>query len=519
MAQESSRSGLYATRCENCSICPQKCDGMRPKCQQCSRSSSLNDSNLPFAEQIANVEARIKELEPSKKTPSNIVLNNPHRRPSGHSGPFAGSSHLPVSTSEISTVKLNALIHNFLHHSSQFGFFLNVLNFREAAMGRGGQRIAPVLLHVVQLWAVHISGSDEFTSHEARYLSRALRTAADALSETHYNTVIHSIQAKVLLANYFFSTTRFLEGKYHLSAAVSLVISSGLHRLGSAASANSSGPARRVLSPPRNAIEEGERISAFWAVLTLNNCWMTADGSPSNISYTDPNARIDTPWPMDIDGPGVHTQLLASSSTGTVTNFLSNRPDGGSSKSAFHAKAAILFEQASRVASQYHPSMNNKREFYASFNSIDTVIERFKLNLPTVQMHSSREMVVIHGLAHVATIQLHNPFVFDDQASRLRVLDSARAVVAYLAQVPLNEYVYIDPIMGPHTLQTLWMATCQAFVSELLRFKKHLPPSTRPASPEERSLVDAIETVFAAMSVFAPTYSQLIAMRQGYRGS
>ncbi|KAJ7625251.1 hypothetical protein DFH06DRAFT_1103978 [Mycena polygramma] len=544
------------------SICPQKCDGTRPKCHQCSRSSSLNDCEYADAgpsraqmleEQIANVEARIQELEPPRTISSNIVLNNPHRRPSGPSrlcslcplilhriiGNFYRQVGCPVSCQPLhNQVELNffpSSIHNFLHHSSQFGFFLNVLNFREAAMGRGGQRIAPVLLHVVQLWAVHLSGSDEFTSHEGRYLSRALRTTADALSETQRNTVIHSIQAKVLLANYFFSTTRFLEGKYHLSAAVSLVISSGLHRIRSAASARTSGPACRVLPPPRDAIEEGERISAFWAVLTLNNCWMTADGSPSNISYTDPGARIDTPWPLDIDGP-VQNQLLANPSTGTVNNFLANRPDSGTSKSAFHAKAAILFEQASRVASQYHPNMNNKREFYASFNSIDTVIERFKLSLPTVQMHSSREMVVIHGLAHVATIQLHNPFVVDNQASRLRVLDSARAVVAYLAQVPLNEYGYINPIMG-----TLWMATCQAFVSELLRFKRHLPPSTRPASAEERSLVDAIETVLAAMSVFAPNCqlmslcipsdiarhstdtvpvdSQLIAMRQMYRGS
>jgi hypothetical protein len=271
-------------------------------------------------------------------------------------------------------------IHNFLHHSSQFGFFLNVHNFREAALGRSGSRPTAVLLDVVNLWAIHLSASEEFTAYEPRYLSRALRTAVDALSGTHHHhTILHSIQAAVLLAHYFLRNTRFLEGKYHLSAAVSLVLSSGLHRIRSAdayAAGGPLGPAFRRLAPPRDAVEEAERVGAFWTVLTLNNCWTTADGSPSNISYTVPDARIDTPWPLDINAPGVHVrqgriylihqaeadaestqnQVLPDSSIGTVTTFLANLPDGRVSVAAMHAKAAILFEQASRLASQYRPS-------------------------------------------------------------------------------------------------------------------------------------------------------------------
>jgi hypothetical protein len=52
-------------------------------------------------------------------------------------------------------------------------------------------------------------------------------------------------------------------------------------------------------------MEEYERVNAFWAVLTMKNCWTTADGSPSNISYTVPDARIDTPWPADINDRGL----------------------------------------------------------------------------------------------------------------------------------------------------------------------------------------------------------------------
>lgn len=199
-----------------------------------------------------------------------------------------------------------------MQHSSQFGFFLNVRRFKDAAKGRSGQRPADVLLDVVHLWAIHLSGSDEFIVYEASYLSRALRTAANALSGTHSSsTVLHSIQAFILLSYYFLQNTRFLEGKYHLSAAVSLVISSGLHRIRSADSRSLSPPFRTTrMSPPRDAVEEAERINAFWAVLTLNNCLTTADGSPSNISYTEPDSRIDTPWPLDINAPGLQVSVV-----------------------------------------------------------------------------------------------------------------------------------------------------------------------------------------------------------------
>ncbi|KAF7374246.1 Fungal-trans domain-containing protein [Mycena sanguinolenta] len=389
-------------------------------------------------------------------------------------------------------------------------------------LGQSGQRPAAGLLDVVYLWAIHLSGSEEFITDEAGYLSRALRTAAEALSGTHANTVIHGIQTEVLLANYFLRNTRFLEGKYHLSAAVSLVISSGLHRIrsgDSAALGGPLGPAFHSLTPPRDIIDECERINALWTVLTMNNCWTTADGSPSNILYTDSQARIDTPWPLDINALDLNQKhALPHSSVGTVSNFLANVPDSGLSEAALHAKAAILFEQASRLASQYRPNMNNEQlsQFYLSFNSIDSLIEGFKVNIPSVQLHSTREMLVARSLAHVATIQLHNPFVVENEASRLHALGAARAVVADLVRAPVNDYLYVDPIMG-----TLLMATCQVFVTELGRLKSHRPRTlTSVISQEERSIMDAVDSVLAVMNVFAPgcrlMASQLITMQQLY---
>ncbi|KAJ7328715.1 hypothetical protein DFH08DRAFT_1023010 [Mycena albidolilacea] len=531
-------------------IHPQKCDGERPKCGPCRRSIGFRDCEYVeegptptqrLEEQIAVLEARIQELEtekqlqtvlsphhPSADRQSSDFLQAPSWRGSSvhvslaHSEPSSGrSSPSTMRSNRIPLVELEPLVQNFLHHSSQFGFFLHVQKFREAIMGQSKDALlAAGLPDVVYLWAIHLSGSKELIAHEATYLSHALRATADTLSGQHHNTVLHSIQSEVLISLYFMRNMRFLEGKYHLSAAVSLVISCGLHRIrtmDSYAMGGPLGPAFHSLPPPRNAIEECERIGALWTVLTMNDCWTTADGSPSNISYSVPDARIDTPWPLDIDAVDLQIQTLPDSSLGTVTTFLENLPDSGVSEAALHAKAAILFEQASRLAAQYSPKILVNKEqlnqFYLSFNSIDDLIEGFKLRIPTVQ---SRKMLVIHSLVHVATIQLHNPFIADNDASRFRVLGSARAIVTDLVQAPVNEFVYIDPIMG-----TLLMATCQVFVTELGRLKRHRPFDS-PVTGEERSLMAAVDNVLAVMNIFSPgcrlMNSQLITMQQLYQG-
>jgi hypothetical protein len=134
-----------------------------------------------------------------------------------------------------------------------------------------------------------------------------------------------------------------------------------------------------------------------------------------------------------------------------------------------------------------------------------------------------RDLLVIHSLAHVATIQLHNPFVGDVDASRVRALDAARAVVARLAQMPVREFGYINPIMGVRpaffscpnarryssilkTFQTLLMATCQVFLAELARVRRRhrsLNAINSNIPQEERALREAINTVLGVMGVFA----------------
>ncbi|KAJ6542916.1 hypothetical protein B0H19DRAFT_1076943 [Mycena capillaripes] len=129
-----------------------------------------------------------------------------------------------------------------------------------------------------------------------------------------------------------------------------------------------------------------------------------------------PEFRIDTPWPLDINAPGFH--VLPGPNIGTITTFLANQPDG-------------------RALGVTVPS-----------HSIDTLIEGFKTILLTFHLDSWSSSAA----AHVATIQLHNSFIVEAEASQLRVGTGGRGRVC----------VY-QPYNGD-----LVMAACQVWVAELV---------------------------------------------------
>jgi hypothetical protein len=57
-----------------------------------------------------------------------------------------------------------------------------------------------------------------------------------------------------------------------------------------------------TLQEPRDQIEEGERINAFWAVFLMDRCLAVAFGPPLVISDMDaPGMQIDTPWPLEME--------------------------------------------------------------------------------------------------------------------------------------------------------------------------------------------------------------------------
>ncbi|KAJ7918524.1 hypothetical protein B0H13DRAFT_2269065 [Mycena leptocephala] len=455
--------------CFNCRRRKVKCDAKKPICTPCVQfvGGGLHDCEYTesgpaqsqvLEEQISIIESRIQELEQPKEMRTLVGLHNPyqsgHRRTSSEPqfGAFAPSPS--TSTSHLSSNPghkphsidfFQALISNFMRYGSQIGFFLDPQLFEAVSRGAAPSQVAsPALLDTVYLWGAHLSRSDKLSVHETSFLSDALRSTAASLANARCTkAILQTIQAEILLAQYFFRNARILEGKYHGSAAVSITLSSGLHKIRSA-DVRDSVRTTAGLSPTAN---EGERINAFWAALTLNNCWFTADGSPRDVSYS----VVDTPWPLGI-------------------------------------------EAYSEVHAEAHISHRSPNTFSSEFSTLDGVIEALKQMLPPVQPNGTESLLlVIHTLAHVATIQLHNPFCLNSGGSRARAGSAAMAVVGLLRQANLRNLGYIDAIVG-----TLWTAACQVFITELSR-ARYSPGGAKNV----QQLCEAVETLLAAMSLFS----------------
>jgi len=531
--------------CINCRRRKIKCDGTKPVCGPCTRSSETfrdceySDSGFTrtqlLEEQIAMLEARLEQLECPES--ESLTLHNPYGNfqasssslpqsdtPEESLSPSTSSNPTVSTPEELPPILHQALLHTFLHHCSEFGFFLDVTRFTNAAMGITDQRLSPALLNTAYLWGAHLSRSMEISGSEIAFASRALQSTAQALSGDHSQGVVQCIQAEVLLALYFFRNARVLEGKYHTSAAVSLVLSAGLHKLRTTESHSSGllfGPAGPILGPPADAIEEGERINAFWTVLILNNCWTTADASPSNISYGAPGSRVDTPWPREITA--YSQSSLSNTGSHTIQKFLANNWDDGTSTLALHAKASILFEQSARFVRQYHQDMSPQEngQFYAAFTSLDNLLIKFTDELPSIQSLGAqggltRTLMIIHTLVHVAAIQLHNPFIVEYPASQARFVASASSIVQLINDSDIGQFPSINPIIGP-----LWAATCRALIVEVSRYRtSHLTEFSFQEIQDESNLVASIETVMHAMSIFASSChlmeSQLSQVRNLY---
>ncbi|KAJ6565890.1 hypothetical protein DFH09DRAFT_1363659 [Mycena vulgaris] len=525
--------------CINCRRRKIKCDGDKPMCGPCSRysvafgdceySETGASSGQMLEEQISVLQARIEELEkpkgqrlnlsiprasgsrgypvsPTQISPSNTMALGPLlnyfylQQTSGTSINQAASDSMPT---ELPFIVLQALVHNFLHNATCFGFFLDAQAFHDAVTSPNGRNLPPVLLNVMFLWGVHLSQDARITVYESAFLAHALRSTAGSLTGSHPRTVLHSVQASVLLAYYFIRNARFLEGKYHTSAAVSIVVSAGLHRIRGVY--GGAPPTAEALPPPTDPLEEGERINAFWSVLTLNNCWAGMDGSPSNIAYGAGGVKIDTPWPLETRNYRPH--LLPRHSSDTIARFLGDVPDDATYATALHAKAAILFESATRLSARYRANGISRND--PEFGGLDRKIDAFTAALPAIQ---SKALLVVHTLAHCASIQLHNPLIKDHASARAKALASARAVVDILVKTDIPKVGLVDPVLAP-----LWASTCLVFIAEIRRRR------AQGAASQTQSMVDSLNIVIAAMQIFATQCrlmtAQLESVRQAYNAA
>ncbi|KAJ7263142.1 hypothetical protein B0H12DRAFT_1012430 [Mycena haematopus] len=453
--------------CFSCRRRKMRCDGVHPICGQCKRARRDEDCEYTHGqkrakvqillESISQVESRIYELEhPHLNHQPAVPLQRPYQQGA------AGPSHQTDSTAwamqkEPSHDMVRQLVDLFLAYSSEFGFFLNASRFRNSALlGQPvGHQVRPsqALLWAVYLCGLRFSKQPQLIAQEPVFLARALNLATNGLSGNHPQKVMHNLQAEILLAYYLFASGRFLEGKYHAASAVSLGLSSGLHMIRSANSPSS------TLPPAQDAIEEGERIHACWALMTLDKSWAVVLGENPHLDHQQQNLTVDTPWPLEMDGYEKGRLSRTALYSNTLHKFVNGIPtsDTGMSTIAMFSKASILWQRADSLVRNLRPDMLRSQlsAFQESFAALDGLVDNFRAALvppncishPTPAM--TRALVVAHSIAHTATIRLQTipPLRVDPKARQKRLL-AATTVLNIIVSVPLQHLSFINPIMG-----------------------------------------------------------------------
>ncbi|KAJ7647956.1 hypothetical protein FB45DRAFT_860984 [Roridomyces roridus] len=318
----------------------QRCDGVKPICGPC-RTNPQDDpceySDGPtrsrtkvLEDTVSRLEARLHELEhPNDYTPS-ITLFDPYRQ--FNSSPYHTQNKLSLSPPPLDPADFTSLpsspqsspdsMHNyvplnvygphqsplglfdshslrrshdldygppidfilipkFLDHAPEFGFFLDKERLMHSMRLPDRSKPSAALLYAMQLWGAHLSSD---IRREDYFKRKALQSAA---TELHISSLfLHTLQAKVLLGYFFFRTGALLAARAHTAAAFALAIGVGLHRIRSSPDSQTHtwvdpGTGKGVsLPPPRDAVEEGERINAFWAVFVLQkNLGMALDAA------------------------------------------------------------------------------------------------------------------------------------------------------------------------------------------------------------------------------------------------
>ncbi|KAJ7763051.1 Zn(2)-Cys(6) binuclear cluster domain-containing protein [Mycena metata] len=482
--------------CINCRHLKIKCDGVRPVCGQCARvpkddPCEFTDTMSRTQELESTVErlqSRLNELQgvagPSnhghaRRSPFNgssgsdasPTFPNFSSRP--HSAPSSSSSFLDFQ--EPPLVVIQRLLQTFLPHATQFGFFLDLQRFSDAALlpfpFGDERRPSPALLCVVYLYGVHLSRSQPLLASEPVFLKCAQQNISTAISvHTHPMHILHTIQAQVLLSTYLFRTKRFLEAEFHANGAATLALGYQLHKIRSARP--NTPPLLGVPTlleevyptPPADAIEEGERIRAFWAVASLQSNLNIALGAASGafcILEAPGGAAIDTPWPLELADYEAGAMPPGYSGQESIRHFLTDDSfPRHSPPSMFHAKASVLLYRAARLGASWSPSFQPQEHaaYTTSYTWLDRRITQFWESLPPIYTlyttasasASGRTLVLAHALVAAAAIKLNRPACSASAEAQTKCIDAARAILSVFgdASDAVPDRAIVHPVVG-----------------------------------------------------------------------
>ncbi|KAH8093821.1 hypothetical protein BXZ70DRAFT_385305 [Cristinia sonorae] len=519
--------------CLRCRRRKMKCDGARPMCTQCVRSDQVEceytDGTLTgsqiLEQNVAHLEARIRELE--GKAGESITLHDPHstfsQAQSRPSATVTVPSGVPRGDPSGRWQVPEVLLDSFVNHAYAFGFFLNMPRFL-ARISRApqDQSVPPVIQYAVYLIGLLTSQDPLYVNTEPRILSLSMAALAAAVSNIQPEDLLYILQTEILLSNYFFHKDRRLEGAYHVTAAVSFVLGSNLHQITDWKGTGAVSTAAFQLPMPADAIEQGERINAFWTVFCLDRCWSVALGSHSALARRNLlSAQILTPLPFDMID--YEQGLLPELSTvPTIQKLLTEQYTDITHFTTARAMVVILFSEAVSLTSD---GRSDDPNFRARVASLEEVINQYKRNFSTVLQHlqtasepspaasgsllgrpyAARCALYIQTLIICTEIKLHAPLDQDQGVNT--ILSHALQAADILQDLDVTTVGYVDPFLG-----VMWTIVGQVLVHALMVERSMQPVGTTASSERDTIIQNAlgqIINVMEALTVADPTATLL----------
>ncbi|KAJ7509589.1 hypothetical protein B0H11DRAFT_1791020 [Mycena galericulata] len=486
--------------CLNCRHLKIRCDGVRPVCGYCTRVPRLEtctfDDLAPAPPQSTCLDSHYSHCgvaaEWHDETSDSSALGFPNSPPASlfteqpsdtQEETWAISSVGDLQNQEPHLETINVLLECFIPHAVQLGFFLQLEGFRRAALlpqilFNNIIRPAPSLLYAVYVWGAHLSQSGSLLELEPIFLQRALQyVSTDICAQRNAIHSVQTIQAHVLLSNYFLFQKQFLAARFHANCAATLTLAYHLHKLGSPPDFQHRSPLSHLsLGPAQNQVEQGERVRGFWAVVSLQAALNLAGNSPSDINsciLEVAGTEITTPWPMQMTNNEMQAgdfSALEPRGGEKIQKFLMEELQYSTSPSTANAQAAILLHRASCLAAKWsshlqHPEFST---YLACSTWLNTRISQFRQTLPLLSPTPDPELVRAHALAAAASITANRTMATVDTEAQKRCMSAARAILQHLGSPTVtgrdspSSPTYADPIYA-----TICFMACRVLVDEI----------------------------------------------------
>jgi hypothetical protein len=283
-------------------------------------------------------------------------------------------------------------------------------------------------------------------------------------------------------------------------------------------------------TPPASAVEEGERIRAFWAVACLQSHLNISLDPPSASAafciLESPGAEIDTPWPLEMEDYEAGALPVGYLSQESIRNFLADDAFPPSPICMFHAKASVLLYRATRLGAGWSPSTHfvfrclkiyvtdfqpllsdlqpqELAAFQTSYTWLDRRVTAFWQALPPIYAFygdsaAARTLALTHALTAAAAIRLHRSPAASDAEAHAKCLFAVRAVFDVLGDARVGSQELAHPVVG-----ALCALAGRVLVDEVRRARVVSAAWGVGPSGEEEELVRELGAAMGVMGIYA----------------